>query len=60
MRPFLFVLLMGLAGCQAGEPLADCKGPAFALNPGHWQATAADLKACSPTVQGRQTNGGAK
>ena len=60
IRPFLFLLLVGLAGCQAGEPLAECKGPAFALNPGHWTPTAADIKACSPAVKGRQTNGVAK
>lgn len=58
--PFFFLLLIGLAGCQSGEPLAECKGPPFALNPGHWQPTAADLKACSTTVKGRQTNGGAQ
>jgi type IV secretion system protein VirB7 len=54
MKPILLFLLVALAGCQAGEKLADCKGEAFALNQGHWQPTSADLEACSKTVQRSQ------
>ncbi len=56
----LLSLLMVLAGCQAGEKLAGCKGPVFALNPGHWLSTKADLKACPQTVEGRQIDVGTK
>jgi type IV secretion system protein VirB7 len=56
MRTLFFplLLLMALAGCQSGEELAVCKGPAFALNTGHWQPTDADLAASTQTVQGQQ------
>lgn len=47
------LLLAGLAGCQSGEELAACKGPAFALNAGHWQPTPADVQTSTQTVQGQ-------
>ena len=37
-------VLLALTACSGGEELAVCKGPAFALNTGHWQATSADLQ----------------
>ncbi len=40
----ILVLLAGLlAGCANGEPLPQAHGPLFALNPGLWHPTAADL-----------------
>ena len=44
----ILVALIGLAACSNTEELAICKGPAFALNTGHWQATAADLQIPKP------------
>ena len=38
------VALASLAACSHTDELAVCKGPAFALNAGRWQATLADLK----------------
>ena len=40
--------LIGLAGCSSAEVLAKPKGPAFALNTGRWQPTAADLQLPKP------------
>ena len=40
----ILAALIGLAACSNAEELAVCKGPAFALNTGQWQATAADLQ----------------
>jgi len=54
MRQILLLLLVALAGCQDGEKLAECKGPAFPLNTGHWQPTPADLEARTQTVQGQK------
>jgi hypothetical protein len=48
------VLLLVLGGCQTGPKLAQCSGSALALNPGHWQASPADLKACSSPARGQQ------
>lgn len=55
MRATLFTLLLlvVLAGCQSGEELTACKGPAFALNTGHWQPTPADVQTSTQTVQGQ-------
>jgi len=39
------VCLLVLAGCSHTEELAKAKGPLFALNPDHWQATTEDLAA---------------
>ncbi len=44
----ILVALIGLAACSTAGELASCKGPAFALNTGHWQATAADLQIPKP------------
>ena len=44
LKPLILSLaVMALSGCSNGEHLAACKGPVFQLNPGHWQASAADL-----------------
>ena len=46
MRQILLVLtLFTLAACQTTGDMkvASCKGPAFPLNSGHWQATKADI-----------------
>ena len=41
----LLVLLAGLlAGCADGEPLPQAHGPLFALNPGLWHPTPAELQ----------------
>lgn len=40
---FLFVVLLGLAGCANTDPLATASGPVFALNAGHWQPSPQDL-----------------
>jgi hypothetical protein len=40
--------LIGLTGCTGAETLATPTGPAFALNTGHWQPTAADLQIPHP------------
>lgn len=32
-----------LAGCATSDPLATAHGPMFALNPGHWSPSAAQL-----------------
>lgn len=49
MKPLraIFVLaLVGLlAGCASSEPLARAHGPIFALNPGRWHPTPAQLSA---------------
>ena len=45
MRFLALIVLVGLAGCASHEKLAVASGPTFALNPDHWQATAADLSA---------------
>jgi hypothetical protein len=37
--------LLVIAGCSQTEELAKAKGPLFALNPDHWQATPQDLAA---------------
>lgn len=50
---FLLLLLLALAGCSAGDKLAECKGAVFALNPAHWQPTNDDLEAKPQTVPGR-------
>jgi Outer membrane lipoprotein virB7 len=42
------VVLIGLAACSSAEDLATPTGPAFALNTGHWQPTAADLQLPKP------------
>jgi hypothetical protein len=39
------IALLGLGGCASHEKLAVASGPAFPLNPDHWQATPADLAA---------------
>lgn len=57
MKPTLLLLTLALAGCQSGEKLADCKGPVFALNTGHWQPTTADLEPGTQTVQGQTVQG---
>ncbi len=38
------IALNALTACSNSEVLATCKGPVFALNAGHWQPSAADLK----------------
>jgi type IV secretion system protein VirB7 len=46
-----FVILFALAAlgaCSHGEELATCKGPAFALNTGHWVPGPADLQMPKP------------
>ncbi len=45
VRFLALLVLIGLAGCASHEKLAVASGPVFALNPDHWQATAADLVA---------------
>ena len=40
--------LIGLAACSNAEVLATPTGPVFALNPGHWQPTQADLQIPKP------------
>ena len=42
------IALIGLAACSSAEVLATPKGPAFALNTGHWQPTPADLELPQP------------
>ena len=34
-----------LAGCASGDPLAKAHGPVFALNPGLWSPSSAQLAA---------------
>ena len=42
---FLLVLIAGLlAGCADGEKLPQAQGPLFALNPGLWHPTPAELQ----------------
>ena len=42
---FLLMLLASLlAGCANGEPLPAAHGPLFALNPGLWHPTPAELQ----------------
>jgi hypothetical protein len=43
-----FVALFGLAACSSADVLATPTGPTFALNPGHWQPTPADLRLPEP------------
>jgi hypothetical protein len=45
IRYLLLLSLMALAGCSHTEELAKAKGPLFALNPDHWQATPQELEA---------------
>lgn len=48
MLPRLLLLMCAaglLAGCAAGDPLARAHGPMFALNPGHWSPSPAQLAA---------------
>ena len=40
----ILIASIGLAACSSAEVLATPKGPAFALNAGHWQPTPADLQ----------------
>lgn len=42
------VALIALTACSNTEELAVAKGPVFALNTGHWQATPADLQLPKP------------
>ena len=44
----ILLALTGLAGCGGADTLATPKGPAFALNTGHWQPTPADLELPQP------------
>jgi hypothetical protein len=44
----ILVALISLAACSHSEVLATPKGPVFALNPGHWQPTPADLQPPPP------------
>jgi hypothetical protein len=44
-RRLLLFFLLALAACSHTEELAKAKGPLFALNPDHWQATPQELKA---------------
>ncbi len=44
-RCLLLLSLLVLAGCSHTEELAKAKGPLFALNPDHWQATPQQLEA---------------
>lgn len=46
----LLCLVLALTACAGGEPLATARGPLFALNPGLWQPTPADL-AQPPAVE---------
>jgi hypothetical protein len=41
-------VLIGLGACSHTEELAMCKGPAFALNTGHWEPAQADLQLPTP------------
>ena len=45
VRRLLLFSLLVLAGCSHTEELAKAKGPLFALNPDHWQATPQELAA---------------
>ncbi len=40
----ILVALVSLGACSNTEKLASCKGPAFALNTGHWVPSPADLQ----------------
>ena len=46
MRALLLLILVAgvLAGCVDGEPLPQPDGPLFALNPGLWQPSPAELQ----------------
>ncbi len=44
----VLVALIGLAACSNAGELATPSGPVFALNPGHWQPTPADLQIPKP------------
>lgn len=46
MRTLLLLMLIAgfLAGCADGEPLPQADGPLFALNPGLWHPTPAELQ----------------
>jgi hypothetical protein len=46
MRAVFLLLLVAslLAGCADGEPLPQAHGPLFALNPGLWHPTPAELQ----------------
>jgi hypothetical protein len=44
----VLIALISLAACSSAEVLATPKGPAFALNTGHWQPTPADLELPQP------------
>lgn len=45
-RLLLLVCAIGLlAGCASSDPLAKAHGPLFALNPGQWSPTTAQLAA---------------
>ena len=43
LKVFLFIALLGFAGCTDTDPLAVASGPVFALNVGHWQPSSLDL-----------------
>ena len=49
LKVFLFVALLGFAGCADPDPLALASGPVFALNGGHWQPSPQDLTIPPPT-----------
>lgn len=42
------ILLTGLLAACGGHQMAECKGPAFAMNATQWQPTADDLKCGQP------------
>ena len=42
-RVFLIIVAAALAACSNGEELPAAHGPWWALNPGQWSPTAADL-----------------
>jgi len=46
MRALLLLMFVAglLAGCADGEPLPQAQGPLFALNPGLWHPTPAELQ----------------
>lgn len=45
-RLILVLITAGLlAGCASSDPLAHAHGPIFALNPGHWTPSPAQLAA---------------
>ena len=44
-RSLILLSLLALAACSHTEELAKAKGPLFALNPDHWQATPQELAA---------------